>query len=93
MSAGKLALCGILKPEIMLQQAQAEIDELKQKVVLLERSVTFQSAVIASLCARAGGEVFVTDDELAIPKAIGQQRDKTRGIWKLIGRVVNDGQA
>jgi len=72
---------GILKPEIMLRQAQGEIEQLRRRVAAIERAAgELQHALdtstkcFAAAVVQLGGRATITEDELEATYRFGLRR-------------------
>lgn len=89
---GVLSFEGILKPEAMLRQAQAEVNALKARVQQLQEVVRRLEGQIhtstLSFCAvavQAGGEVTISRDEVTADYNLQRREDPaTHAVtWKV----------
>jgi len=81
-SGPTLVTAGILKPEVMLRQAQAQIDELRQYVAMLEAQVRQLDVQVkdatrsfATLVVQCGGEVLIERAEWSKPFTLQRRED------------------
>ena len=81
MNGPKLVTAGILRPEAMLRQAQAEIEQLgriagalQAKVAELNTAVDTATKCFAAAVVQLGGTVTITEDELAATYRFGLRR-------------------
>jgi len=76
-----LVTAGILKPEVMLRQAQAEVEQLRRiagalqaKVAELTAAVDTATTCFAAVIVQLGGRATITEDELAATYRFGLRR-------------------
>lgn len=85
---------GILRPEVMLRTAQAEINGLKQvayqrqlEVIDLQVKLDIATRTFCATVLQAGGSVVVTPDEMQGPFSMGRREDPaTRAITWTVER-------